>query len=133
MTSFILEVFELTVGMSAFIALLLLTLKLFGKKFTAKCRYILWTLVIIRLAIPFSFGLMPSLIEIPIEPDLLQITVEAKLEDGTVIPSSGANAGYDEELDAEVWKIMWSAPVDPSTVISLVFSDGIIEYLIDLQ
>ncbi|MBQ7299274.1 MAG: M56 family metallopeptidase [Clostridia bacterium] len=73
MTSFILGVFELTVGMSAFITLLLLTLKLFGKKFTAKCRYILWTLVIIRLAIPFSFGLMPSLIEIPIEPDLLQI------------------------------------------------------------
>ena len=73
MTSFILGVFELTVGMSAFIALLLLTLKLFGKKFTAKCRYILWTLVVIRLAIPFSFGLMPSLIEIPIEPDLLQI------------------------------------------------------------
>lgn len=67
------------------------------------------------------------------EPVLLQITVEAKLEDGTVIPSSGANAGYDEELDAEVWKIMWSAPVDPSTVISLVFSDGIMEYLIDLQ
>ena len=72
MTDFILGVFEITIGMSLFIALLLLGLKLFGGKFTAKCRYIIWALVMLRLAIPFSFGLLPTLIEIPIEAELVQ-------------------------------------------------------------
>ena len=72
MTDFILGVFEITIGMSLFIVLLLLGLKLFGGKFTAKCRYIIWALVMIRLAIPFSFGLLPTLIEIPIDTELVQ-------------------------------------------------------------
>ena len=72
MTDFILGVFEITIGMSLFIALLLLGLKLFGGKFTAKCRYIIWALVMIRLAIPFSFGLLPTFIEIPIDTELVQ-------------------------------------------------------------
>ena len=72
MTDFILGVFEITIGMSLFIALLLIGLKLFGGKFTAKCRYIIWALVMIRLAIPFSFGLLPTLIEIPIDTELVQ-------------------------------------------------------------
>ena len=72
MTDFILGVFEITIGMSLFIALLLIGLKLFGCKFTAKCRYIIWALVMIRLAIPFSFGLLPTLIEIPIDTELVQ-------------------------------------------------------------
>ena len=72
MTNFILGVFEITIGMSLFIALLLIGLKLFGGKFTAKCRYIIWALVMLRLAIPFSFGLLPTLIEIPIDTELVQ-------------------------------------------------------------
>ncbi|MBQ6698328.1 MAG: hypothetical protein IJN09_04740, partial [Oscillospiraceae bacterium] len=72
MTNFILGVFEITIGMSLFIALLLLGLRLFGGKFTAKCRYIIWALVMLRLAIPFSFGLLPTLIEIPIEPEVVE-------------------------------------------------------------
>ena len=72
MTNFILGVFEITIGMSLFIALLLLGLKVFGGKFTAKCRYIIWALVMLRLAIPFSFGLLPTLIEIPIDTELVQ-------------------------------------------------------------
>ncbi len=62
----------MTVGMSLFIALLLLGLKLFGGKFTAKCRYIIWALVMLRLAIPFSIGVLPSLIEIPMESEIVQ-------------------------------------------------------------
>lgn len=72
MTDLILGVFEITIGMSLFIALLLIGLKLFGGKFTAKCRYIIWALVMIRLAIPFSFGLLPTFIEIPIDTVLVQ-------------------------------------------------------------
>lgn len=72
MTDFILGVFEITIGMSLFIALLLIGLKLFGGKFTAKCRYIIWALVMLRLAIPFGFGLLPTFIEIPIDTELVQ-------------------------------------------------------------
>ncbi len=72
MINLILGVFEITIGMSLFIVLLLLGLKLFGGKFTAKCRYIIWALIMLRLAIPFSFGLLPTLIEIPIETELVQ-------------------------------------------------------------
>lgn len=85
MTDFILGVFEITIGMSLFIALLLLGLKLFGGKFTAKCRYIIWALVMLRLAIPFSFGLLPTLIEIPIDTELVQS------EDLSSVPSENTD------------------------------------------
>lgn len=67
MTAFFLEIIEITLGMSAFIALLFLFLKIIGGKFTAKCRYIIWSLVILRLALPFSLGILPALIEVPMQ------------------------------------------------------------------
>ncbi len=90
MTGFILGLFEITIGMSLLIALLLLTLKLFGKKFTAKCRYIIWTLVIIRLIIPFGSGLLPSFIEIPIKGEVFQaedIPAALSEDDAATLPS----------------------------------------------
>ncbi len=67
MTDFLLGILELSVGTAVLILLILLVLRLFGKNFTAKCRYILWTLVMLRLAIPFSTGILPALIEVPVE------------------------------------------------------------------
>ena len=68
MQSFFLEIAEISLGMSLLIPLMLLVLRFVGRKFTAKCRYILWTLVLLRLTIPFSFGFLPALIEVPVEP-----------------------------------------------------------------
>ncbi len=62
---FFIGILELNIGMSLLILLMLALLKLIGGKFTARCRYILWTLVIIRLALPFGFGI-PAIIELPI-------------------------------------------------------------------
>lgn len=67
MGEFFLGMMEITIGMSILILLMLFTLKLIGGKFTAKCRYILWTLVLLRLAVPVSFGILPALIEFPVE------------------------------------------------------------------
>ena len=67
MNEFFLGILEITAGMSLLILAMLLGLKLIGGKFTAKCRYILWTLVLIRLAVPISFGILPALIEVPVE------------------------------------------------------------------
>lgn len=72
MGEFFLGIMEITIGMSILILLMLFTLKLIGGKFTAKCRYILWTLVMIRLAVPVSFGILPALIEVPVETEPVQ-------------------------------------------------------------
>ncbi len=66
MREFALTIAGITAGMSALILLMLALLKLVGGKFTSRCRYILWTLVILRLAVPFGFS-APALIEVPIE------------------------------------------------------------------
>lgn len=72
MGEFFLGIMEITIGMSILILLMLFTLKLIGGKFTAKCRYVLWTLVMIRLAVPVSFGILPALIEVPVETEPVQ-------------------------------------------------------------
>ena len=72
MGEFCLGILEITIGMSILILLMLFTLKLIGGRFTAKCRYILWTLVLIRLAVPVSFGILPALIEVPVETEPVQ-------------------------------------------------------------
>lgn len=71
MIGFFLNILEITVGISLLVLIMLLVLKLFGGRFTAKCRYILWTLVLVRLAIPFSFNILPSIIEVPIQTDVI--------------------------------------------------------------
>ncbi len=69
MTDFWIGILELSAGMSLLIGLVLLLLQLVGKHLTAKCRYILWMLLLLRLAIPWSSGVLPSLMEIPIIPE----------------------------------------------------------------
>ena len=58
------------------------------------------------------------------EPESTFYTVEALLEDGTRVPSDGANMSLNEETGMDQWQIRWVAPIDPSQVVSLIFSDG---------
>ena len=90
MNGFFLGTLEITAGMSLLILVMLLGLKLIGGKFTAKCRYILWTLVMIRLAVPFSFGILPALIEVPVEtePEPVQIQRQMPTADYTPVPQN---------------------------------------------
>ncbi len=90
MKKFILGIIEITAGMSLLILVMLLGLKFIGGKFTAKCRYILWTLVMIRLAVPLSFGILPALIEVPVEtePDPVQIQMQVPTADYTPMPQN---------------------------------------------
>ncbi len=75
MTNFLIGILELTAGMSLLIVLALLCLRLFGKRFTAKCRYIIWALILIRLAFPIGGGILPALIEVPIESPAARVEV----------------------------------------------------------
>ena len=72
MSTFFLEIFEITLGMSVLILAMLLILRFLGKKFTAKCRYVLWGLVLLRLAIPLGLGVLPAMIEVPIVPAIVE-------------------------------------------------------------
>lgn len=69
MTKFILSFTGITLTMSCVIGILLLLAKLFGTRFTHTCRYIIWTLVILRLCVPFTGLNMPSLFEVNVPLD----------------------------------------------------------------
>lgn len=67
------------------------------------------------------------------QPELIQLTVDAELTDGTLVPCSGASMSMNEETLKDEWTIEWAAPLDPATVKSLVFSDGETEFTIELE
>lgn len=119
MQNFFLGIVEITLGMSLLLPLMLLVLRLIGGKFTAKCRYILWTLVLVRLALPFSFGILPALIEVPVEPEpvpQIQETVQMPSIEYTPVITNSAPVQSQEPvqiptLPAETPVIPEPAPV----------------------
>lgn len=126
MREFLFGIAEITLGMSLLILLMLTLLKLIGGKFTAKCRYILWTLVMIRLAVPLSFGILPALIEVPVEPEPEPVQIQIPVVSYTPIPQepvtvppfgktggSGSPAGIRNRLPEE-GSVPSSCPADVS-------------------
>ncbi|MBQ8332417.1 MAG: M56 family metallopeptidase [Clostridia bacterium] len=67
-------------SMTAVIFLLLMLNRAAGARFTAKCRYILWCVVILRLAIPVGAPFSASLIRVEV-PDPAVITIDADSAD----------------------------------------------------
>ncbi len=100
MNEFFLGILEITAGMSLLILVMLPLLKLIGGKFTAKCRYILWTLVLIRMAVPFSFGILPALIEVPVErePEPVQIQMQVPTVEYTPVPQNPVTTSPQEPV-----------------------------------
>lgn len=69
MSAFLRTLFEVTLTMSAVIALLLLLEPLLGRRYTARWRYWVWMAVAVRLLLPFNFSLpqAPIQLEAPAE------------------------------------------------------------------
>lgn len=67
MIDFLVTLGGISLAMSVVIIVMLALRDVINKHFTAGCRYILWSIIIIRLCIPFSFDLIPDLITIPKE------------------------------------------------------------------
>lgn len=67
------------------------------------------------------------------EPDAPFYSVEALLTDGTSVPTTGASMSYDEESGMDEWSVQWVAPIDPETVVALIFSDGTSQQEISLE
>lgn len=60
-------------------------------------------------------------------------TVEALLEDGSRIPTTGASMGRAPDAEEDTWSIQWLTPVDPDSVVSLIVSDGEMELEIPIH
>lgn len=71
MSDFMLTLGGLSLAMSAVILLAMLIFRLTGRRYTAKCRHIVWAAIILRLCIPFSVGILPSLISFQV-PDAVR-------------------------------------------------------------
>lgn len=67
------------------------------------------------------------------EPDSTFYSVEALLEDGTRVPTTGASMSLNEESGMDEWSIQWVAPIDPETAMALIFSDGTSQQEIPLE
>lgn len=66
MENLLLSLFEMTVTMSVIILLLLLLSAIFGHRYKARSRYIVWVIVLVRLCIPLGFSFFPAVIEVEI-------------------------------------------------------------------
>lgn len=60
-------------------------------------------------------------------------TVDAMMEDGTKVPSNGGGMSWNEETGLDEWHIDWAAPLDPESVVALIFSDGTTEIEVPLE
>lgn len=60
------------------------------------------------------------------EPDVLFLTVFAVMDDGAMA-YGGAGMTWDESTDKDHWSVEWATPLDPASVVSLIFSDGTTE------
>ncbi|MBR4305533.1 MAG: hypothetical protein IKT78_01670, partial [Ruminiclostridium sp.] len=92
MREFLIELIGISLPMSAIILLLLAFSKGIKSTFTATCRFIIWLVVIIRLAIPFGGIFLPSIIEIPVyETEFTKNEEKLPTKDEThhFVPNSG--------------------------------------------
>ncbi len=90
MSELLLEILSVSLPMTALILLLWLLSRLLGGRFTAKCRYIVWTLIFIRLCLPVGMIDLPSLVQ-----------VNLTAETGTELPEIPAKTVIPEEVFSE--------------------------------
>lgn len=64
MTAFMLGLFEVSLTMAAAVLVLLVLSRLFGGRFTAKCRYIVWAVVVLRLCIPVGSNIVTPIFSV---------------------------------------------------------------------
>ena len=90
---FSLGTLNLTIGIV--ILLSLAANKLFGKRYSAGCRYIIWTLIILRLCIPLSVDTLPEISKLSLPES---ITIESK--EDHIHP--GGNTDVINKTDSEI-------------------------------
>ena len=82
---FLATMLGITLSMSAAIAALLLLRRFMKKRFTAGCRFMIWTLVMLRLCLPIGGVFMPAIISVSYPEEI----TAPKQEENTIIENSG--------------------------------------------
>lgn len=103
MISFFLQNISITLAMSAVILLLLILSRLAGDKFTAKCRYVVWAVVMLRLAIPIGMGEGWLIqIELPAEEAVYEENTPAVPMQNDHLPADRISSDYTPSQSADV-------------------------------
>ena len=92
---FSLGTLNLTIGIV--ILLSLAANKLFGKRYSAGCRYIIWTLIILRLCIPLSVDTFPEISKLSLPES---ITIESKEDHIPPVGNTDAINKTDSEISS---------------------------------
>ncbi len=100
MENMILSLFELSVGASLVIFLMLLIAPLAGKKLTAKWRYWIWLALALRLLLPIQIDLPQAPVTVELPPMMTQ-TVEAAVPEEDLPPIEAVPAIPEEDIPAE--------------------------------
>jgi len=90
MKAFLIELGIISLLMAAVIILLTAFSGKLKGRFSASCRYMIWLVVIARLAIPFGGVLVPSLINIPVD--------NTRIEESSPVDVAPENEGYVESV-----------------------------------
>ncbi len=93
MTDFLFNLGSLSLVMAALILLLTAADLAFGRRITARARYLLWIVVILRLCVIADSDLLPHLVEIPMTP-----AAETELPPVSEYTDSGPVTPADEDL-----------------------------------
>ncbi len=93
MKSFLIELGIVSLLMAAVIALLSLFSNKMKDRLSASCRYIIWLVVIVRLAIPFGGVIVPSLISIPVD--------NTSIEENAPVDIANENDGLVESMQTQ--------------------------------
>ncbi len=86
MFNFLITLGGISLAMSAVIILMLALQKPIKKRFAALGRYIIWSVIIIRLCLPVSLDIMPKLVTLPADIPETEIIMPETVIQETVIP-----------------------------------------------
>ena len=114
MTDFLFNLGSLSLVMAALILLLTAADFAFGRRITARARYLLWIVVILRLCLIADFDFLPHLVEIPMNP-----ASETELPPTEESTDSGSVTPADKDLyrlDDEVQTIARPDPVPADSI-----------------
>ncbi|MBR3996789.1 MAG: hypothetical protein IKI93_00425, partial [Clostridia bacterium] len=124
MTRILLSAAEITVTMSAVILLLILVNRTAGERFTAGCRYILWCIVMLRLAVPVGAPFQNALIRLEVPSAAETVSFTAEVSDAAQLPVRDAEENP-PSASAETDALPDSAIISPETQENNALPDGI--------
>ena len=88
MNGMLLEILSVSLPMTALILLLWLFSRFFGQRFTAKCRYVVWMLVLLRMCLPMGTIQFPSLVQVSITAETEETAETVTAEETEILTPS---------------------------------------------